>query len=248
MPFGHCLFAEHLASYLELTQADCELLEDAAARNVKSLPARRDIIAEGDPPGSVKVVLDGWVARYKQLRDGRRQILAFLLPGDLGDANVFVLDRMDHSLGTLTPVRYAEIAQAEFEALAADSPRIAKALWWNELVTSSIQREWTTNIGQRNAYERLAHLLCEVFARMQNRGLTSGNRCDFPLTQTDLADATGLTSVHVNRTLQHLRADGLVELRGRRLDILDRKRLEAAAMFNAAYLHRRAPAVPYQAA
>ena len=243
MPFGHCLFAEHLASYLALTQGDCKLLEDAASRNVKSLGPRRDLVVEGDPPDSVKVVLEGWVARYKQLRDGRRQILSLLIPGDISDWNVFVLDRMDHSLGSLTPVRYAEIGQAEYEALTSASPRIAKALSWSELVELSIQREWTTNIGQRNAYERLAHLLCEIFWRAQVRGLANGDTCDCPLTQTDLADATGLTPVHVNRTLQHLRGDGLVELRARRLKIVNAKGLQAAGMFTPGYLHNAAPPI-----
>jgi len=243
MPFAHCLFAEPLASYLELSAADCKLVEEAASRNVKMIGPRRDLVSEGDPPGSVKVVLEGWVARYKQLRDGRRQILSLLIPGDISDSNVFMLDKMDHSLGSLTPVRYAEIGQAEFEALAASSPRIGKALWWRELVEISIQREWTTNIGQRNAYERIAHLLCETYWRMQVRGLAHGNTCDCPLTQTDIADATGLTPVHVNRTLQHLRGDGLVELRAKRLRITDPKGLQAAGMFSPSYLHPAAPPV-----
>ena len=100
-----------------------------------------------------------------------------------------------------------------------------------------MQREWTTNVGQRTAYERLAHLFCELFVRLRTVGLTDGKSCDFPPTQLDLADATGLTSVHVNRTIQELRRDGLIELHNRRLTIPDLRALMNACMFNANYLH-----------
>lgn len=104
-------------------------------------------------------------------------------------------------------------------------------------MTVAIQREWTLNLGQRTAYERLSHLMVEMFLRLQTVGLTNGNACDFPLTQVDLADATGLTAVHVNRTLQELRKDGLIELQSRRLVIPDMRALKGVAMFNDNYLH-----------
>ncbi|HYD25304.1 MAG TPA: Crp/Fnr family transcriptional regulator [Croceibacterium sp.] len=228
---------DHLSAFVDLTPADRELLHAAVSRNVHTLAARQDIISDGDRPRAVNVVLEGWAMRYKQLSDGRRQILAFLIPGDLCDANVFILKRMDHSLAALTALRYAEIAQADFEDMMAASPRIAKALWWSELVTVSIQREWTTNIGQRSAYERIAHLFCEIFARQQAMGFAPADSCELPLTQLELGDATGLTSVHVNRTLQQLRKERMIELRGRRLQLLDPERLREVAMFSSSYLH-----------
>lgn len=204
---------------------------------MREVGARRDLVREGEKPRAVNVVLDGWACRYKQLPDGRRQVVSFFLPGDLCDANVFILREMDHSIGAITKVRYAEIMPADFEDLMTQSPRITQALWWHELVTAAVQREWTTNVGQRSAYERIAHLLCELFIRLRQVQLTEGESCDFPLTQTDIADATGLTSVHVNRTLQELRREGLIGLAGKRLTIPDLRALMNVSMFNANYLH-----------
>jgi len=157
--------------------------------------------------------------------------------GDLFDANVFILEAMDHSVAAITRLVYAEIGAADFEGLMRQSPRLTQALWWNELVNAAIAREWTINVGQRNAYERIAHLLCEMYVRLGSVGLTRDQGCDWPLTQNDLADATGLTPVHVNRTLQDLRRDGLIELHGRRLTVPDLAALAVAAMFNPNYLH-----------
>ena len=227
----------HLEAYAKLSSDDRRLIDQLLAKNVREVEARRDLIREGEKPRAVNVVLEGWGCRYKQLPDGRRQIVSFFIPGDLCDSNVFILREMDHSVGAITRMRYAEIGPADFEHLMASSPRISQALWWHELVVAAVQREWTTNVGQRTAYERLAHLFCELFIRLRTVGLTDGKSCDFPPTQLDLADATGLTSVHVNRTIQELRRDGLVELHNRRLTIPDLRALMNAAMFNANYLH-----------
>lgn len=218
-----------------LTDEERERLE--AAGHVRRIGAHGDIIRTGDAPRTVKIVLEGWVARYIDLPDGRRQILALMLPGDVCDANAFVFERMDHSLGALTPVRYAEIGRGDFERLMDECPNLAREMWRHELVTVSIQRQWTANIGQRMALERIAHLLCETLLRLQAVGLTEAGSCDFPLTQIEIADATGLTPVHVNRTLRVLREQGLAELRGRRLNLIDPEGLRAVAMFDPAYLH-----------
>ena len=182
-------------------------------------------------------ILEGWASIYKQLPDGRRQVTAFLIPGDLADANVFILREMDHSISAITRVRYVEIAPAEFTAMMEASPRIDRAIWWHSLVTGAIAREWVLNVGQRTAYERLAHLLCEMVLKLRAAGLENGGGFDWPLTQADLAEATGLTAVHVNRTLQQLRRDGLVDLRSRRLAVPDLKALMRVGMFNPNYLH-----------
>lgn len=227
----------HLEAFAKLSQQDRALIDRLIRKNVREIPARRDLVREGEKPRAVNVVLEGWACRYKQLPDGRRQVVSFFLPGDLCDANVFILREMDHSIGAITRVRYAEIMPSDFEALMAQSPRVTQALWWHELVTAAVQREWTTNVGQRTAYERIAHLFCELFLKLRQVKLTDGNSCDFPLTQIDIADATGLTSVHVNRTLQELRREGLIELGGKRLTIPDLKALMNASMFNPNYLH-----------
>ena len=204
---------------------------------MRELPARRDLIREGEKPKAVNLVLQGWACRYKQLPNGRRQTVHFFIPGDLCDANVFILDQMDHGIASITQLRYGEIGAAEFEAIMARSPTLTRALWLNELVNASVAREWVANVGQRSAIERIAHVFCEMFVRLESLGLTEGTSCDWPLTQSDLADATGLTPVHVNRTLQLLRSQGLIELRGRRLLVHDLDGLKRLSMFNPNYLH-----------
>lgn len=227
---------QKLESYVHLSQEDRQAL-DRASRVQRDIAARRDLAREGDPPRAVYLVLAGWACRYKTLPDGRRQIVAFFIPGDFCDLNIFILKEMDHSVGAITKLRVAELSRDDVEQLTTSHPRITQALWWQELVTTAVQREWTLNVGQRSAFERVAHLLTEMFLRLECVGLTQGNSCDFPLTQTDLADATGLTAVHVNRTLQELRRAGLIVLQNRTLVIPDRDALKRAAMFNSNYLH-----------
>lgn len=228
--------ASKLEAFAKLSSDDRQALAEVS-RNLRFVEARRDLISEGDRPRFVHLVLDGWACRYKQLPDGKRQIVSLFVPGDFCDLNVYILKQMDHSIGAITRLKVAMISPDEMEALATSRARITQALWWNELVTAATQREWTLNIGQRTAYERIAHLLIELYIRLQNVGRAQDGRCDFPLTQNDLADATGLTAVHVNRTLQEIRKDGLIELERKQLHILDLERLMDIAMFNANYLH-----------
>lgn len=230
-------FIRKMENFTRLSDADRSFLTDMVAANVRRLGAREDIICEGDEPRYVNVVLKGWACRYKQLQDGRRQIIAFFLPGDLCDPHVFTLRRMDHAIATLTPVTLARVTQDAIETMTAKSPRIAETLWWEMLLTAAIQREWTVSLGQRLASERLAHLFCELFLRLRAIGLTEGSSCDLPVTQADLADTLGLSSVHVNRTLQELRATGHITWKGKRLTIHDLPALMALALFDAAYLH-----------
>lgn len=227
----------HIEVFTRLSQDDRTLLDRLARRTIREVAARRDIIREGDAPRSVLLVLEGWACRYKTLPDGRRQIVAFFVPGDFCDPHIYMLREMDHSIASITPLRLAEIARDDFEKLIAEHPSMVQALWWDELVTLAIQREWTLNLGQRTAFERIAHLLCELHVRLHSVGQTNGNSMAFPLTQVDLADATGLTAVHVNRTLQELRKSGLIELQSKTLTIPNMDALKDAAMFNDNYLH-----------
>jgi CRP-like cAMP-binding protein len=227
----------YLETFVKLSNEDRAWITRATSRSIRDVAARRDIVREGEKPVAMNVVLEGWACRYKQLPDGRRQIVSFFIPGDFCDTNIFILKAMDHSIAAVTNVRLAQIAPVDFELLMNRSLRLAAALWWHELVTVSIQREWTTNVGQRTAAERIAHLFCETFVRLRVVDMVDGNSCDWPLTQYDLAEATGLTAVHVNRTLQDFRRQGLIELQGRRLLIPDLDRLMTAGMFNPGYLH-----------
>src|SRR3982750_855386 len=228
--------ASKLEAFTRLSSEDRAALANVT-QNVRFVDARRDLIAEGDKPRFVHLGMDGWGARYKSLPDGKRQIVSLFIPGDFCDLNVYILKQMDHSIGAITRLKVALISPEDMNALTGGRPRITQALWWHELVTTAVQREWTLNLGQRSAYERLAHLLIELYLRLNTVGRAQNGRCDFPLTQNDLADATGLTSVHVNRTLQELRRDGLIELERKQLHILDLPRLIEVSMFNPNYLH-----------
>jgi CRP-like cAMP-binding protein len=229
--------ALRLDAYTKLSQQERATLDQMSCKGLREVGARRDLIREGDRPKSVFMIVDGWACRYKTLPDGRRQIIALFIPGDLCDLNVYILREMDHNIGAITALKVAEMPREDFERMMFDHPRITQALFWDELVTVAIQREWTLNVGQRTAYERIAHLLCELYLRLHTVGLTDGTSCHFPLTQVDLADATGLTAVHVNRTLQELRRDGLIELQSKTLTIPDLNALRQVALFNDNYLH-----------
>jgi CRP-like cAMP-binding protein len=229
--------ALRLEAYTKLSPHDRTRIDRLTSKAVREVGARRDFLREGERPRAMFVVLDGWGCRYKALPDGRRQIVSFFLPGDICDLNTCMLGVMDHSIGAITPMKVAEIGADEFAALLDQHPRVTNALYWDGLVTLATQREWMLNVGQRSAYERIAHLLCEIFLRLEMVGLTNGMSCEFPLTQVDLADATGLTAVHTNRTLQELRRDALIGLQSRTLTIPDLERLKSAGLFNANYLH-----------
>jgi CRP-like cAMP-binding protein len=225
-----------LEAFTRLSADDRAALQ-SVTRNFYFVDAKRDLVSEGDEPRYVHLVLDGWACRYKQLPDGKRQIVALFVPGDFCDVNVYILRQMDHSIGAITRLKVATITPEEMNALTAERPRITQALWWHELVAAAVQREWTLNLGQRSAYERLAHMLLELYLRLEAVGRARDGRCDFPLTQNDLADATGLTAVHVNRMLQKLRRDGLIELERKQLQILDMPRMMGASKFKPNYLH-----------
>jgi len=226
-----------LEQFTRLSADDQRLLERLTCEHVHRFSPREDILCEGNAPGVIHLILSGWACRSKQLEDGRGAILAFLLPGDLCDLGSFHLHATDHSVGALTSVTVAGIPRPLFGDLMLHHARIAQALWGQVLIDAAIQREWTLNLSQRTAYERLCHLLCELFLRLRTVGLTQGTSCELPITQARLAEATGLTLVHLNRMLQELRAANLVVLKNKTLTIPNLEALMSAALFNPAYLH-----------
>lgn len=227
----------NLERYVRLSADDRAALEQLKTAPLCEAPARGDIARQGENPKVVRLMLSGWACRYKDLPNARRQIVGFFIPCDFCDLNVYILQQMDHSIGAITPVKYLAIPPEQMEALTHCRPRVAQALLWHHLVESSVQREWLLNLGRRSALERLAHLFVELFFRMRAVGLARENTLELPLTQNDLADATGITSVHLNRTVQELRAQGLIEFRNKKLKILDLDQLIQLAMFNESYLH-----------
>ena len=226
-----------LSAFRELSESAVTALEKAVRERIVRAGAGQDLVSEGEQLDRIRIVLAGWLSRYKTLEDGRRQIVNFVLPGETCDAHAYLLPRIDHSIGTLTPVIYTEIERERFEELVESDRGLAEAIWCETLSNSSIQREWALNIGRRIALERVAHLLCEIVERLRPVGLLEGKSCAFPITQMDLADATGLSVVHLNRTLQELRASGLIVLRERMLTISDLDVLKNVGLFDASYLH-----------
>lgn len=203
---------------------------------IRHYASRTDIVRENDPPGAVRVVASGWACRYKQLPDGRRQMVALLLPGDVCDGHD-QLKGMDHTISALTAVALGEIDQAAYTAaVRADDPT-GRALRWMASVDLAIQREWTLTVGRRDAREGLAHLFCELYHRLDAVSLIEAGGYVMPLTQPDLADALGGTPVHVNRILQVLRRERLIVLQSRRLVVPDLGALEKVALFDPSYLH-----------
>jgi CRP-like cAMP-binding protein len=229
-----------LAAKLEIASVlgpdDLEALATLCA-DIRSIDAHRDIIREGESPDHVHLMIEGWAARYKVVPDGGRQITAFLIPGDFCDAHVTILRQMDHGIAALTPAKVAFIPQAVFEELPLGRPELGRALWWATLVDEAVLRSWIVNLGRRDAFEGVAHLLCELEVRLRHVGLVEDGHFDLPLTQEALADALGLTPVHVNRVLQRLRKEGLIRLSAGTLTILDAAGLRRAAGFDPAYLH-----------
>jgi len=226
-----------LEEFVPLTKPDKAELARLTSQPTHTISARRDLLRKGDEPRALYLILEGWACHYRTLQNGRRQICDFAIPGDLCDLNLFILDRMDHSIGAITRLKVAEIGREAFYRIATTSPNITTALWWQELVSKSIHREWIVNVAQRTAQERIGHLFCEMFLRLETVGLTNGFSCDFAPSQQDIAEATGLTTVHVNRSIQELRRQGLVVLERTKLTIPDMLALQTASQFNAEYLH-----------
>jgi CRP-like cAMP-binding protein len=216
-------------------------IESAILEGAQRAGSGEDMISEGDPVDSVRFVLSGWLCRYKTLEDGRRQIVNFVFPGESCGAYAFLLSVMDHAVAAMTPVVYSEIKRARFESLVGGDRSLAEAFWCETLLNNAIQREWAINLGRRTALERVAHLFCEIFERLRPVGMVDGNSCIMPVTQMDLADATGLSVVHLNRTLQELRASGLIVLRERTLTINDLDALRSAALYSPSYLQAYRP-------
>jgi CRP-like cAMP-binding protein len=218
----------------------------ALCTRIATVPAKHDVVSDEERPEHLHLILHGWAARYKVLAGGERQIVGFLIPGDFADLHVTLLGRMDHGIVALTACRVAYVDSRAIDRLTAESSRIARALWWSTLVDEGVLRSWIVNNGRRDAYARIAHLLCELHARMKMVGLVEDHHLDLPLTQEDIADATSMTSVHANRILQRLRARGLIELKSHVLTINDLPGLQRAAGFDSTYLHlKRRPLIDF---
>jgi CRP-like cAMP-binding protein len=199
------------------------------------------VIREGDRPTRCFVLLEGFACTSAVTGDGKRQIMAFHVPGDIPDLQSLHLEVLDNSVGTISPCKVGFIQHETLHDLCKRHPRITIALWRETLVDASTCRHWMVGMGQRAAYVQMAHLLCELVVRLRAVGLAEDYRCQLPITQTEFADALGLSTVHVNRVLQALRANGLIVLKGDTLMVPDWEKLKQAGDFDRTYLHLRHP-------
>ena len=219
--------------------------EDTAAlaalpRQTENVPRLRQLIRERETPERCCFLIGGFAARHKVAVNGARQVVSFHIPGDILDIQHLLLGRADHSVETITPARVVWIPKEDLLRLAFERPNIGKALWRDCLIDASIFREWVLNVGRRNAKSRIAHMLCEFVIRCETLGLGSREDFELPMTQIQIGDATGMTAVHVNRTLKLLDADGALLRDRNRFRVLQWERLCQIADFDPAYLHAAA--------
>jgi CRP-like cAMP-binding protein len=223
-----------LARFATFTPEELRTLEDVSAAT-RRCAVSEDLAKAGDPTDRVIVILEGFACRHKLLPDGRRQILAYLFPGDMGDPRQALQSRVDYSMCVLWPAEIATLTLASIQRLERYA-NISTAMARYSLMQQAITREWLVNVGHRTALERLGHLLCETFVRLEAVGLTRDHAFELPLTQAELGDTLALSAVHVNRTLMELRRLKLVTFQNRQVVIHDFPALQLAAGFDPSYL------------
>ena len=217
--------------------ADEERALRAAPGEVVRHPADVTIIPAGKVLDSSTLLIEGLIGRYKDLRNGERQITELHVPGDFADLHSFTLKFLDHSIMTLTPCTIVQVPHARLKAITEEHAHLARVLWFMTNLDAAIHREWVVSLGRRSALKRTAHLFCELQVRLGIVGLATESGYALPITQTVLAECLGLTSVHVNRVLKELRERGLVAFRSGRVTISDLAGLRGIAEFDPAYLY-----------
>ncbi|AOW25680.1 hypothetical protein AVM11_17530 [Sphingomonas melonis TY] len=230
----HSAFHRKLSTLIELDQGEHAIL-DRLSYVSETYQRRRDIISVGERPSFLCVVLEGWAARYSLRTDGSRRITGILMPGDFCGIHAMSGAVMDHSVTAITTCEIGKIDISELDKALRSEPRLGQALWRSKLIEEAVLRTWLLN--SKDAARSLAHLLCELHARVGQAGLAEGSGCEIPLTQEDIGDVLGLTAVHVNRMLRELREQGLVVLSHMQLMIPNVPALHAAARFDPQYLY-----------
>ena len=227
---------DKLASVFPLSEDEKAALQTLPMQ-IQEIRAEQDIVREGDRPTRSFLLMEGMACTHKSTYEGRRQILAFHIAGDIPDLQSLHLPVLDNSVGTITPCKVGFIQHDALNELCFRHPRIAAGLWRETLIDASIFREWVLNVGRRDARSRMAHVMCEMLVRQQAVGLARDQSCDLPVTQAVMADAIGLSTVHVNRVLQELRGAGLIRWKGTTLEVLDWPGLKEQAGFDPSFLH-----------
>lgn len=237
--FGHHgidVLIRKLESIGTLSEEERQAIQSLPMR-IHILGARQDIVRDGEQPTQCCLILDGWVCRYKLLSQGKRQILSFHIAGDMPDLQGLHAHTMDYGLSTVKHATVAFIARESLRELTARFPSLATLLWRDTLLDVAIVRAWMTGMGRRTAFERIGHLFCELYLKLRAVGLAGDYRCPLPVTQMDLADALGLTPVHINRVLREMRSRALITLRHQTLVIEAWDDLLQASEFDPTYLY-----------
>jgi CRP-like cAMP-binding protein len=215
--------------------------EEAAIRGAfgepRHAPADRVFIREGQELSESTLLIDGWMARAKDLRGGERQLSEVHVAGDFVDLHSFTLKRLDHDIIALTPCTVVGVPHQKLKEITERHPHLTRVFWFSTNLDAALHRERTLSLGRRSALSRVAHLICEMHVRLEIVGLTNGDSYEFPVTQVELGECMGMTAVHANRTLQELRRRELITLRDRRLTILDMQGLKEVAEFDPGYLY-----------
>lgn len=220
---------------------DISAEEEQAIRGLVSqvieVPEDRTVIRRGDELEHSLLLLSGWLARAKDMPNGQRQMAELHVAGDFADLHSFTLKRLDHDVIALTRCRIGMVPHQRLKDITERFPHLTRVFWLMTNIDAAIQREWTLSLGSRPAIARMAHLFCELNVRLGIAGLAQNDSYDFPLTQVELGECLGLTSVHVNRTLQELRRRGLLTLENRQVTLHDLEALKQVAEFDGLYLY-----------
>ncbi|MXQ14815.1 Crp/Fnr family transcriptional regulator [Microvirga makkahensis] len=219
-----------------LSGEEKQVLRDISSRTAVYRP-REEIVPEGSTPAHSSLILSGFATRHNHSLDGKRQITAFHVPGDFADLHSFLLKKMEDGVAALTECTVAQVAHSDLKEITKNYPYLTRVLWHTTLVDAAVHRAWMTTLGRMEARERLAHFLCEMRDRLDTIGLMQDNSYELPITQEELGDAFGISTVHVNRVLQDLRAEGLITSRGKTLVINDWERLQQVGQYSSDYLH-----------
>lgn len=235
---ANALMIRKLDTIFPLSDDEKQALMELPIQLVK-IDTGKDIVRLGERPQQSCLILKGFTCVYKLSVGGKRQIMALHVPGDIPDLQSLHLEVMDISIATISACTVGFLQHIDILRMCERHPRLTAALWRETLIDASIYREWLLSIGQRNSYARVAHLLCELLIRLRAVGLVENHAFDLPITQEEMADTIGISAVHVSRTFQALRANGLIETTRTRIILPDWERLKEAGEFDPLYLHQR---------
>jgi len=233
---AHDILLRNLELHLQLTS---EEVDAVTALPIQLAQVERGdvIVREGDKPETSFLLVTGFACTFKVSGAGDRQIMAVHVPGDLPDLQSLHIETLDAGVSAISACELGYIRHTDLRQLCLEHPRIAAILWRLTLIDAAIFKEWVLNVGRRSATQRLAHLICEIYVRLDRIGLVEQGICSIPLTQVELADCTGLSVVHLNRSMQELRANGLVRWHGKTVEVPNWQNLAKAGDFDATFLH-----------